>query len=348
MEYFPGIKINNVAGIEAAGMDRNLLSKRLAESYMIQLCRHGFFHCDPHPGNVACDDYDGGRLIYYDFGMMDSLPKTFRSSFASLIIAMYANDVEGALEACEKLGVVNLRKDADDIRKILKVFLEEFSSTVYSMDRLWLNNISDSEYEVAMKKRRLKLGADLLFKLQTEGLFTLPPSFTFICRSFSCLDGVGKTLDKNYDLFRLAQPFVVEIVQRERALSSNEIKFWSSNFGRIVANVLSYILPRKSYTRSLPFAGDMDPIDEKRSAKSLNDQKLDLKVSMILLQQQLHFYFLGAMIIAQPMIVTVFASMPFIMQQLTRTGGLVYILGNLAQGMLRMFTLRRRIAIARD
>ena len=349
MEYFPGIKINNIAYIEAAGMDRKLLSKRLAESYMIQLCRHGFFHCDPHPGNVACDTHDGGRLIYYDFGMMDSLPKTFRSSFASLIVAMYANDVEGALDACEKLGIVNLSTDAEAIRKILRVFLEEFSSTVYSMDRLWLNNISASEYEMAMKKRRLKLGADLLFKLQTEGLFTLPPSFTFICRSFSCLDGVGKALDKNYDLFRLAQPYVAEIVQRERGFSSREIQFWSSSFGRIVADILSLILPRKSNSRTNVSVGNHEESLEKRSsAQSITPLQSDLRLSMFLQQQRNVFDLIGFMIISQPIIAGTFQSMPLILKQLTRTSALLYFIGNLAQGALRMFALQRRVAIVRD
>lgn len=58
-----------------AGLNRALLSKRSAESYLSQLVRSGFFHCDPHPGNVAVDaGYPGGRLVYYDFGMMSELP----------------------------------------------------------------------------------------------------------------------------------------------------------------------------------------------------------------------------------------------------------------------------------
>lgn len=50
MEYLEGIKINDVAAIEKAGVDRSLLSTRTAECYLEQLIRHGFFHCDPHPG----------------------------------------------------------------------------------------------------------------------------------------------------------------------------------------------------------------------------------------------------------------------------------------------------------
>ena len=54
MEFLKGTKISDMDKIEKAGIDRSLLATRIAECYLAQLCRHGFFHCDPHPGNVLC------------------------------------------------------------------------------------------------------------------------------------------------------------------------------------------------------------------------------------------------------------------------------------------------------
>ena len=73
LEYVPGTKINDIVALQKMeGVDLATLSERLTTSYLEQLCRHGFFHCDPHPGNVAVDaGYPGGRIIYYDFGMME-------------------------------------------------------------------------------------------------------------------------------------------------------------------------------------------------------------------------------------------------------------------------------------
>lgn len=65
-----GVKINDADAIDAMGLDRDRLARLSVESYLQQLLRYGLFHADPHPGNVACDSVDGGRLIYYDFGMM--------------------------------------------------------------------------------------------------------------------------------------------------------------------------------------------------------------------------------------------------------------------------------------
>ena len=97
MEYVPGIKINDIEAIERAGINRELLAQRSAESYLTQICRHGFFHCDPHPGNVACDNVEGGRLIYYDFGMMDELKDGVKKGLVDLIFGVYENDTKEVL-----------------------------------------------------------------------------------------------------------------------------------------------------------------------------------------------------------------------------------------------------------
>ena len=71
MEYVPSVKISDVEKIEQMGLDRAKLAERSAISYLEQLSKYGFFHCDPHPGNLCVDS--SGNLVYYDFGMMDEL-----------------------------------------------------------------------------------------------------------------------------------------------------------------------------------------------------------------------------------------------------------------------------------
>ena len=75
--------------------------------YLSQLVRSGFFHCDPHPGNVAVDaGYPGGRLVYYDFGMMSELPLPLKKGLCNLIFANYANDPIDACNALEQMEVL--------------------------------------------------------------------------------------------------------------------------------------------------------------------------------------------------------------------------------------------------
>ncbi|CAM9736678.1 unnamed protein product, partial [Ectocarpus fasciculatus] len=213
MEYIPGIKITDVDAIANAGLDRKVLANRLAESYLLQLFKHGFFHCDPHAGNLACDQ--GGRLIYYDFGMMSDISSEMRHNFASLVIAMYENNVQGVYTAFNKLGVIDEDANQSDIIKVLTVFLAEFNSLVYTSSGVYTTKLPKEEQDLLVRKRKLKLGAKLWVKLQNEGLFKVPSTFTFITRAFNILDGVGKALDPMYDLFKITQPFVSELVQIE-------------------------------------------------------------------------------------------------------------------------------------
>eukprot|EP00595_Chromulina_sp_UTEXLB2642_P000675 CAMPEP_0196766230 /NCGR_PEP_ID=MMETSP1095-20130614/20837_1 /TAXON_ID=96789 ORGANISM="Chromulina nebulosa, Strain UTEXLB2642" /NCGR_SAMPLE_ID=MMETSP1095 /ASSEMBLY_ACC=CAM_ASM_000446 /LENGTH=568 /DNA_ID=CAMNT_0042127057 /DNA_START=188 /DNA_END=1891 /DNA_ORIENTATION=- len=209
MEYVPGIKINDIAKIEAAGIDRKLLAKRSAESYLTQLCRHGFFHCDPHPGNIACDNVEGGRLIYYDFGMMDELKLNVREGLVNLIFSVYENEPREACNALEQIDVLKKGVDRVSIEKVARVFLNEFNQGVESGK--WTNQLTPEEQKEIRRKRRVQLGADL-FSVGNDVPFKFPPTFTFVFRAFTSLDGIGKGLDSKYDLPRLAQPFLKELI----------------------------------------------------------------------------------------------------------------------------------------
>ncbi|RYH00858.1 AarF/ABC1/UbiB kinase family protein, partial [archaeon] len=230
MEYVPGIKVNNIAAIEAAGIDRQLLAKRSAESYLTQLCRHGFFHCDPHPGNLACDAVEGGRLIYYDFGMMDELSTEVKTGLVNLVFGIYENDVMEVCDALEVMGVLKRGVDRVSIEKIVRFFLEEFASGIKPGER-WTSQLSPEKQREIQKQRRLKLGADL-FAVGNDVPFKFPPTLTFVFRAFTSLDGIGKGLDSKYDLTRLAQPFLKELVDlRDGSAAASMVKAWAKQLG---------------------------------------------------------------------------------------------------------------------
>lgn len=212
MEYVPGIKINNLDEIDRRGIDRNLLAKRSAEAYLTQLCRHGFFHCDPHPGNVACDEEGGGRLIFYDFGMMDEFKPSVRSGLVNLIFSTYENDPRAVCDALVEMGILKAGADRISVEKIARSFLSEFTSTLNKgQDGQWTGELTKDEKVKKRKERRAKLGEDLL-SVSGDVPFKFPPTFTFVFRAFTSLDGIGKGLDSKYDLTRLAQPYLKELL----------------------------------------------------------------------------------------------------------------------------------------
>merc|ERR1719387_2338929 len=102
MEYCPGVKISDHEALARNGFDMIQFATQLTTSYLEQVCRHGFFHCDPHPGNLAVDNgYKGGRLIYYDFGMMEVMEAETKKGFVDLVFSIYENLPREACDALE-------------------------------------------------------------------------------------------------------------------------------------------------------------------------------------------------------------------------------------------------------
>ena len=71
MEFIESFKLTDIERVEREGLDRKDLAKRVADTFLYQIVDTAYFHCDPHPGNLAVDTK--GNLVYYDFGMMDEL-----------------------------------------------------------------------------------------------------------------------------------------------------------------------------------------------------------------------------------------------------------------------------------
>ncbi|KAJ8441620.1 hypothetical protein Cgig2_010261 [Carnegiea gigantea] len=92
LEYVPGIKINELDKLDAQGFNRSQIASRAIEAYLIQMLKTGFFHADPHPGNLAIDKDQA--IIYYDFGMMGEIKTFTRERLLDLFYAVYEKDAK--------------------------------------------------------------------------------------------------------------------------------------------------------------------------------------------------------------------------------------------------------------
>mmetsp|Transcript_20391 Transcript_20391/g.51873 ORF Transcript_20391/g.51873 Transcript_20391/m.51873 type:complete len:665 (+) Transcript_20391:55-2049(+) len=297
MEYVPGVKITNAEQLEKDGFDPVHISTQLCTSYLEQVCRHGFFHCDPHPGNLAVDHgHPGGRLIYYDFGMMEVMEPKLKKGFVDLIFAIYENLPRESCDALESMGVLRPGVDRTSLERIAREMLDTFQSTLASADAKWENQMTPEEKKAARRARRAKLGQDL-FATQADRPFELPPKWTFVFRAFSTIDGIGKGLDAKFDLSRISEPYLKELVSlRDGSTATTAIKELGRRTGLRPVDVQQAVSQPRTVGKMFESVKRIEDGDVKLRVRALEVERMLERVE---LRQRLYGSGLGAAILVQ-------------------------------------------------
>lgn len=191
LEYMPGIKISHYEALEAAGLDRKVLAQLGAKAYLHQLLNDGFFHADPHPGNIAVNP-DGG-LIFYDFGMMGQIKPVTRERLLDTFFGIAQKDGDRVVKSLVELGALAPADDMGPVRRSVQYMLDHFMDKPFEEQSV--NAISDDLYEIAYDQP-----------------FRFPATFTFVMRAFSTLEGVGKGLDPDFNFMEVAKPFAMQLM----------------------------------------------------------------------------------------------------------------------------------------
>ena len=191
LDYLPGIKVNDRAALVEAEIDPAAVAEIGAASYLKQLVRFGFFHADPHPGNlaVAAD----GALIYYDFGMMGLLSDGLRRRLGSMVAAAAARDSASLVDEMQAAGVISSGIDVGPVRRLVRLMLQEALTPPFTA------NVID------------KLSGDL-YDLVYGQPFRLPVELIFVMRALSTFEGVGRSLDPAFSLVAIAKPYLLPLM----------------------------------------------------------------------------------------------------------------------------------------
>ena len=196
IEWIDGIKVNDYVALEAAGISRLEVAKRTVSAYFYQFFVAGFFHADPHPGNIfvkrGVTTEDGGPVIaFIDFGMVGSLNKSMKQSLKDLFVGFLSRNSRSLVNALVKLGFVGPGANISVIERGMSLMMEQY----YGMSLGEARGLDIPE--VAQDVERLLYGQP----------FQIPAQFAFTGRAISTLGGVSTGLAPEFNFVEVATPY---------------------------------------------------------------------------------------------------------------------------------------------
>lgn len=207
MEYVQGVKLNDFNKLEELGYRRKVLAEKIVKVIFHQILIEGFFHGDPHPGNIHV--LTGEVISLLDFGMVGRLSPEMKYHFASIVIAMIRQNTDAMLRAVLRMGLV-----PDDVNiPHLRRGIEE---------------LRDKYLDVPMSKISLGEAVNDLFKLAFQYRIRIPADLTLLGKSLLALEGLVEELDPELSIMDIAQPFGRKLlVDRFNPVSIGE-KIWNN------------------------------------------------------------------------------------------------------------------------
>jgi predicted unusual protein kinase regulating ubiquinone biosynthesis (AarF/ABC1/UbiB family) len=194
LEWINGIKINDYAALEAAGIDRLEVANRTVQAYFHQFFDEGFFHADPHPGNIFVKRGPPGSgpiIEFVDFGMVGSLSSSTRGLLKELFLSFLTRDTEAMVQGLSQLGFIGKGANTAALERGLALMLEQY----YGMT---LGEVRELDFPAV---------ADEIGKLLYGQPFQIPAQFTFTGRAMSALVGVSTGLAPDFNFIDVAAPY---------------------------------------------------------------------------------------------------------------------------------------------
>ena len=212
LSYVEGTKISDLEKLKSQEIDLSKIAEIGAISYLKQLVNYGFFHADPHPGNLAVSSE--GKLIFYDFGMMGNISNNLQTRLGGMVKAAALRDASSLVSQLQQAGLISKDIDVGPVRRLVRLMLKEALTPPFSP------NIIE------------KLSGDL-YELVYETPFQLPVDLIFVMRALSTFEGVGRMLDPGFNLVSVTKPYLIELMTSNNQTPNDLI----NQFGRQVGEL---------------------------------------------------------------------------------------------------------------
>ncbi len=233
LEDVRAIKITDYDEITAAGISRSEVAGRLLSTYLKQIFEDGFFHADPHPGNLfvkPLEKFDSGLpehkewiLTFIDFGMVGRMRTEIRAGLRELLIGVGLQDAERVVKAYQLIGILLPGADIALLERAESAMFERFwGKGMDELNQISMEEVHDFAYEFR----------DILYNMP----FQLPQDLIFLGRAIGILSGMCTGLDPQINVFEHLTPFSEKIIKEE---ATHDFSYWVKEAGNIARKMIS-------------------------------------------------------------------------------------------------------------
>jgi len=193
LEFIHGTKVVDLEGLRARRISAVKVNRLLVRTYLKQLLEDGFFHADPHPGNLLV--MDSGHLAFFDFGMVGRISPKLQSQMIDAFFHVVGRDVPGLGQDIINLDFLKPGVDPETVRPVVERLFKSYLNL-----KLGDVNFKELTYDLA----------EVIY----EYPFRLPANFTYVMRALMTLEGIAIVTDPGFSFFETAKPYAKEFMLR--------------------------------------------------------------------------------------------------------------------------------------
>jgi ubiquinone biosynthesis protein len=198
MERVDGVRIDNIPAIIAMGIDRKRLVQVSVDAYFKMILEDGFFHADPHPGNLLV--MGDGKIAFVDFGIIGRVTPEMMETMANTFLALINKDFDRLIDQYVDLGYVPDDVDLDKFRREFKTDLVYYLEPLYGMT---LKEINFAQY------------LDVITHIALKHRMQIPSDLLLINKAMLILENIGRELDPSFDFIAAAEPYALRLAREK-------------------------------------------------------------------------------------------------------------------------------------
>lgn len=206
LEYVGGIKITECESAAASGIDCREVVNLLAEAYSRMIFMHGFFHGDPHPGNIFVRE--GPRLVFVDFGMVQAIPERIKKGLRKFAYAVVESNTHQIIDSMEQMGFIIEGADYSALTDVAHSLIDKYRDiTPEELKSLTIDDISDEIDRI----------------IHIIEYIQIPNNFILLGRTIGILNGIAFRLNPELNMIEIGKPYIKEFLRGSREEQTTQI-----------------------------------------------------------------------------------------------------------------------------